>query len=170
MIENGCETSCAYRPHNFSFGSENVAKLKITESDRRIIEVLVRVIYEDGSEEKARLDGPPYSLEIAGEPERIAVLGDVYGEVESHADLECNDIQGNVGVGGDLTCGGLNGNVTAGGDINCDSVHGDINSGGDVNCTEIRGSVVAGGEVNADEFDDDDDEDDYDDDYEDYDE
>ncbi len=129
-----------------------MAKLKITETDRRIIEVEVRIVYEEGPEERLKLDGPPYSLTIEGETERIAVLGDVYGEVDADASLECNDIEGNVSAGNDITGANISGNLTVGGDVSCESVRGDINAAGDVNCTEIRGSVVAGGEVNADEL------------------
>jgi hypothetical protein len=146
-----------------------MAKLKITETDRRIVEVEVKIVYEEGPEERQKLDGPPFSVSIEGKVERMAVLGDVYGEVDAEADLECNDIKGNVSAGKDLTGGNIIGSITVGGDVNCDNVRGDVNAGGDVNCTEIRGPVAAAGEVNADDFEDGDDEDDeyddYDDDY-----
>ena len=109
-----------------------MAKLKITETDRRIIEVEVRITYEEGPEERAKLDGPPYSLEIEGRPERVAILGDVFGEVECGADLECNDINGNVSAGNDLTGGSIVGNLTVGGDVNCESVRGDIDDSVDL--------------------------------------
>ncbi len=134
-----------------------MAKLKITETDRRIVEVEVRIVYRDEKEERRTLDGPPYSLEIEANTQRIVFSNDVYGEVESDMNLECGDIHGNVSVGADITCSNLSGNITAGGDVTCESVKGDIQAGGDVNCTEIKGTVVASGEVNAEDLDDEDD-------------
>ena len=146
-----------------------MAKLKITETDRRIVEVEIRITYEEGEDEKYKLDAPPYSLEIEGKADRVAFLADVYGEVESDLSLECGDIQGNVSAGGDITCSNLSGNLTAGGDVNCETVKGDVNSRGDVNCTEIKGSVISSGAVNADDFEDEDDDEEYDDELDDYD-
>lgn len=77
------------------------------------------------------------------------IHGDVNGNVECGAMLNCGNIGGNAECGAMLNCGNISGNAESGSSINCGNIGGSIECGSDVNCGNISGSVECGGKLNC---------------------
>ena len=139
-----------------------MADFSISGTERKVTEVELRIVYEDGTEERKTLDGPVHTISIDADIDRLVVTGDVLGEMSVRGDLECNDIHGGVTANGDITCNDISGSASSGADINCNDIGGDVQAGGDVTCNDISGSVSAGGDVIEDDLEEDDFDDDED--------
>lgn len=56
--------------------------------------------------------------------ESIYIKGNVKGNVEAKASVNCDDITGNVSAGASVNCDNIHGNAFAGATINCDDIKG----------------------------------------------
>jgi transcriptional regulator with XRE-family HTH domain len=105
--------------------------------------------------------GAELNVEVWG---NASIYGDIRGNAECGATLNCGNIGGNAESGGGINCGnigqyaecgnGINcGNIgqyaQCGNDINCGNIGGDAECGGKLNCGDIGQNVECGGELNC---------------------
>ncbi len=90
------------------------------------------------------LPGKVLELEVWGS---ISVEGDVNGNVNAGAQVQCDGINGNVNAGGQVQCDEVNGNVSVGGQVQCDEVNGNVSAGSWVECGDVGSNVECRGNV-----------------------
>lgn len=84
------------------------------------------------------------SLEVWGD---ARIEGDVNGNVNAGAGINCGNVSGNASAGLGIGCANVGGNAIAGAGLTCTNVGGNVNAGHDINCKDIYGSADAGSNI-----------------------
>lgn len=75
--------------------------------------------------------------------------GHVGKYVDAGAGVNCGNVGQYIDAGGGVNCGNVGQYVDAGGSVNCGNVQQDVSSGGKVECADIGGSVTCGGDISC---------------------
>lgn len=95
-----------------------------------------------------KLDLKDFSGTINAEIWGSAVInGDVSGNIDAGAGINCGNVGGNADAGAGINCGNVSGGADAGAGINCGNVVGSVDAGAGINCGNITGNVDSGGDI-----------------------
>lgn len=84
------------------------------------------------------------NAEIWGNAE---IKGDVSGNIDAGAGINCGNVGGSADAGAGINCGNVGGSVDAGAGINCGNVGGSVDAGAGIQCGNINGNVDSGCDI-----------------------